>query len=357
MSENAEEYLSDEFEKELTESVLPPSDIHAYTELRSCADIYRMYKTNQLNVEPDFQRGMVWTDKEQTEFIDSLAKKLPIPSLCFSYDHNTEKYDVIDGSQRTRTIIRFLDKENWKLNKLEDIYENISDKTVKQIRKDHPQIYARIENLTIPITVIRYDRKKESHLEYIFTVFHRLNSGGRTLTNQEIRNAIYNGKLNDLLAELDKNEIWMKILNIKDNKNYRGRFEELILRFFSFYYNHKNYKGKLTSFLNDFMYNRKNIKDEEIEKYRRLFNDTLNLASNLIEKLPSQKGISKLFVETLLLGIAFNKDQLAQQKDTIINKYDDFERYWNTLGEELSGGTLIKNKVESRLKRTREIFS
>lgn len=39
-------------------------------------------------------------------------------------------------------------------------------------------------------------------MNYLFTIFHRLNSGGSKLTNQEIRNCIYNGDLNNLLKEI-----------------------------------------------------------------------------------------------------------------------------------------------------------
>lgn len=35
---------------------IPPDDIIAFNELRSCADLVRMYKENQLDIKPDFQR-------------------------------------------------------------------------------------------------------------------------------------------------------------------------------------------------------------------------------------------------------------------------------------------------------------
>ena len=70
----------------------PPSDIIAYNELRSCADLYRMYDKGILNITPDFQRNSVWSPPAQTRFIDSLIKQLPIPSMCFSLDFKTQKW-------------------------------------------------------------------------------------------------------------------------------------------------------------------------------------------------------------------------------------------------------------------------
>ena len=70
---------------------LPPPDIIAYNELRSCADLFRMYKEGILEIQPEYQREIVWTDADQTRFIDSLVKQLPIPSMCFSLDYKSQK--------------------------------------------------------------------------------------------------------------------------------------------------------------------------------------------------------------------------------------------------------------------------
>lgn len=63
---------------------LPPSDIVAYNELRSCADLFRMHQQKILEIQPEFQRDIVWKGPDQTRFIDSLIKQLPIPA-CASH--------------------------------------------------------------------------------------------------------------------------------------------------------------------------------------------------------------------------------------------------------------------------------
>jgi len=55
-----------------------PKEIIAYNELRSCADILRMYLNGQLKIQPDFQRDLVWSKPAQTRFVDSLTKQLPV---------------------------------------------------------------------------------------------------------------------------------------------------------------------------------------------------------------------------------------------------------------------------------------
>jgi hypothetical protein len=46
---------------------IPPADIVAYNELRSCADLARMHEEVILQITPDFQRDIVWQGTHQTE--------------------------------------------------------------------------------------------------------------------------------------------------------------------------------------------------------------------------------------------------------------------------------------------------
>ena len=55
--ETIEEEVNQSIEEDFDE--LPPTDIIAFNELRSCADIFRMYKSNQLEIQPYFQREVV----------------------------------------------------------------------------------------------------------------------------------------------------------------------------------------------------------------------------------------------------------------------------------------------------------
>ena len=197
----------EEERNDVTEAIVPPPDIVAFTEQRSCADIFRMYDKGQLDINPDFQRGEVWTNRSQTLFIDSLMKQLPIPSMCISLDIKTQKRLVIDGLQRITSIVKFLNpKEVWKLAKVDDADGRISGKTTERIRLNNNEIYDIVENVTIPITVLRCDYSNDNHMRYLFQIFYRLNSGGNKLYNQEIRNCIFQGDFNDLLKSLVRTE-------------------------------------------------------------------------------------------------------------------------------------------------------
>lgn len=56
---------------EVSES--PPNDIVAFNELRSCSDLKRLHDIGQLEIQPDYQRDIVWQPPAQTRFVDSLG--------------------------------------------------------------------------------------------------------------------------------------------------------------------------------------------------------------------------------------------------------------------------------------------
>jgi len=292
---------------------VPPSDIVAYNELRSCADLFRMHQKGILEIQPDFQRKVVWKDSDQTRFIDSLIKQLPIPSMCFSLDFKTQKWIVIDGLQRISAIVRFLKGADWKLSKLDDITPAIAGKSVAAIKDEDSDLhkyYGLIENLSIPITILRCDYTKKEHMEYLFTIFHRLNSGGMRLNNQEIRNCIYEGSFNTMLKELDQFSIWRRLNKMKPKEDYRFTKQELILRFFTFSDKHSKYSGGLSKFLNTYMQDNRNLSDEKINNKKEFFTKTVECVDEKIFDKRSPPKISITLMEALLIGVGKNLDSV-----------------------------------------------
>jgi uncharacterized protein with ParB-like and HNH nuclease domain len=340
---------------------IPPPDVIAYNELRSCADLYRMHTQGILQIQPEFQREIVWKNPDQTRFIDSLVKQLPIPSMCFSLDYKTQKWQVIDGLQRMATIIRFLSGQNWTLSQLDDIEPKLSGQPVSKFVDENSDLhvyYTRVENLTLPITVLRCDYSKKSHIHYLFTIFHRLNTGGMKLNNQEIRNCIYAGQFNQLLKELNKNSAWMKLNKMKQEVSYRFTKQELILRLFAFHDHYTNYKGRLARFLTDYMDDNKNPGPQFIEEKERLFERTVNLTYRKIfeGKVPAKLSITVL--EAILVGVSHNLNYLeAQPTSKVKELYNRLLAHEELTEEKLIEGLSGKTRVINRLSTAINIFS
>lgn len=340
---------------------VPPPDIIAYNELRSCADLFRMYTQKILEIQPEFQRDFVWQAPQQTRFIDSLIKSLPIPSMCFALDNKQQKWMVIDGLQRISTIIRFLEGGDWKLSKLDDIDKNIAGQSVAEMkinRSDLHQYYTRVENLSIPVTVLRCDFNNDTHLDYLFTIFHRLNTGAVKLNNQEIRNCIYGGELNNLLKKLDQFPAWRKINKMKVGGLHRFTKQEIILRFFAFHDRHKKYTGHLAKFLNDYMYDFRNPGESYLQNKKELFQKTVNCLYEKVfdEKSPKKTPITVL--EGLLVGIGKNIDILSSQSTSHIKNKAQKVTSHNVFSEKsLTEGLSKKPRVIERLDTAIQIFS
>lgn len=338
----------------------PPNDIVAYNELRSCADLYRMFEAGDLNISPEFQREIVWKSPLQTRFIDSLIKQLPIPSLCFSYDYKNEEWQVIDGLQRISSIIKFLDKKSdWVLSPLKDVDPRISGISAKKFHeKGTPEekLRRRVENATLPITVLRCDPSLPSHSNYLFTIFHRLNTAGVKLNNQEIRNCIYSGKFNDLLKKLDSNKNWLALNGIKTPKNDRFRRQELILRFFAFCDRYEDYKEGLAKFLNDYMREKRNVSQLDLDVMELHFEEVVNIINDKLGSSIAGKINLTLF-EALLVGVGRNVDKLQtedkQSMEARLKALQDHEEFSDA---KLSEGLSKTARVLGRLNAAVQVF-
>jgi len=338
---------------QIDEGEVPPDDVIAYNELRSASDLNRMHNDKTLTINPDFQRNFVWPETDQTRFIDSLIKQLPIPSMCFSLDYKSQKWQVIDGLQRMSTITKFLNDPNWTLSKTKDIDNRIAGKTTSEIKSKFPDLYKRVENLTLPITILRCDYTKKKHSEYIFMIFNRLNTGGLKLNNQEIRNAVYQGAFNEFLKECALSPKWKVISGNK--KDLRFKTVELILRFFAFYGVANKYEGKLSSFLNDYMHDHRFDSDNETK--RLLFDDTVGVLEKINKKM-KKINISNTVLEGLLYGVAKNVNTLKNKRSSVIEKY--YKKLINSKSfseQNIREGILKKSKVIDRLKTAEKIFS
>jgi hypothetical protein len=338
----------------------PPPDVVSFNELRSCADLVRLFEEGTLEIQPHFQREVVWKKPDQSRFIDSLVKQLPIPSMCFSLDFKTQKWQVVDGLQRMTAIVSFLGKDsNWRLSNLADIDPRIAARTASQLIAEggEPEtLYRRVRNLSLPITVIRCDYSKESHANYLFTIFHRLNAGGVRLNNQEIRNCIYSGSFNNLLYDLDAVTEWKATKDKLPGKGSRFRSVELILRFFALHENNQAYSGQMAKFLNDYMHQYRFASAEELDAKRHLF----VRAASLLARSLSHEGMAKpsnTLIDAALVGIAHNIEELEPLSEADLGaRLALLKEHPSLSPANLKSDTTATEKVKSRLSAARQIF-
>lgn len=342
----------EELENEEYSYAIPPQNIYSYTETRSCYDIVRMLSDNDLSRTPDFQREDVWELPQKTRFIDSLLKKLPIPSMCFSVDAN-DSYIAIDGKQRTGVIFDFLSKNNldYKLSDLEDVDPRISGKTLKEIHENNPEVFKAVGNLSIPINVIKCDYTRKDNLTYIYRIFQRLNTGGLKLNNQEIRNCVYRGNFIELINDCNKNTNWCNwVEKLANDKRMKG--PERILLFLCMHYKLEHYENKLSVFMSDFLAEHQNENDSWLAKQKKLFLNTINIASKI--KLDSARNV---YVDAILYGISKNINNCKDKSDVELqNLYTTLMSDIAFVPDKLKAGTSNKAQLLERYNAARRIF-
>jgi hypothetical protein len=198
---------------------------------------------------PSFQRRFVWPLKTSSRFIESLLLGLPVPGIFLWRDEDTKKLVIIDGQQRLQTLLYFYEGifhntgKEFSLYKCESQYEGITYKSLTEEDR------RRLNDSIIHATIVRQDEPSDDYSS-IFHIFERLNTASITLTNQEIRNALYHGEFNDFIIELNNTPHWRALWGKPSN---RFRDVELILRFFALYYDGDQYKPTMKSFLNLFI--------------------------------------------------------------------------------------------------------
>src|SRR5690625_1073691 len=69
-------------------------------------ELLDMYRNDELEISPDYQRLFRWREENQSRFIESLILEMPIPPI---YVIETEEgvYELIDGLQRLSSYFHF----------------------------------------------------------------------------------------------------------------------------------------------------------------------------------------------------------------------------------------------------------
>lgn len=235
-------------------------DVHGLVRRMKSGDIY----------VPSFQRKNVWKQKQKCRFIESLLLGLPVPGIFLSRE-DSEKLIVIDGQQRLKTLQEFYgdSENNIKGFELKDLDSRFNKKSYNTLSSEDRR---QLDNAIIHTTIIRQDEPNDGDSS-IYLIFQRLNTGGTALHPQEIRAALYHGKFNELLETLNKDSTWRKLYGAQSP---RKKDEELILRFFAFYFWHEKYEKPMVEFLNGYMNSNKKLAAQSKKQLTSLFIKTVN---------------------------------------------------------------------------------
>ncbi len=247
----------------------------------SFRELIARYDDNEL-VKPELQRNYVWDRAEASRFIDSILLGLPVPSIFLAKTPD-EKLLIIDGYQRIMTVRDFVkgvfsdDNTPFSLSNSDRIHERWRGKNFAQLIEEEKR---KIRNTTIHAIIFMQQHPEKGDTS-LYQIFERINTSGRSLLPQEIRNCVYQGALNSLLFELNTNAKWRSLWGA-ETQDSRMYDLEMILRFFTlsddliFDSNANPAKISLKKSLNEYM--GKVRSQLEIDELREKFIQTVDFA-------------------------------------------------------------------------------
>lgn len=315
---NMEDGFDDADEEEGNEVVkynpYNPKLIRVDTKTFSIGQMNDLIERGDVDLSPDFQRGFVWNDiTKKSRLIESLLLRIPIPVFYFAQDEDG-LFQVVDGVQRLTVINSFMNNE-FKLKNLEYLSECNGKYFKKQGAKfdSLEDMYVRrIEQTQLFVNVI--DPQTPGKVKY--DIFKRINTGGKVLNNQEIRNCLANSRTRNLLHELSTSKDFLRATR-KSISAARMADDELVLRFIAFYLiDHKivinEYKGVMNELLDETVEILNGLELNRFKEIRQRFFQAMNNAFYLFGDNTFRKA--NFINKALFLGISRVLCDIVPQK-------------------------------------------
>lgn len=204
---------------------------------------------DEIDLQPDFQRGEVWTSPKKKLLIDSILRNWHIPPIHVVALHDG-RFEVLDGQQRLTAIKEFVENRFAIDGNIEPTDEHIRLLHGKKYKDLDEETKRDFDRFTLKLNEITdYNHGEPSEL------FHRLNQTVK-LTSSEARNAIYGAMRTDIASIVEYMEKCGVNKDILGFSNSRMAYNDMLSRIVVFLEN-----GGLRAKLNDSILN-KRYRDE-----------------------------------------------------------------------------------------------
>ncbi|MHB8261065.1 MAG: DUF262 domain-containing protein [Bacteroidia bacterium] len=227
-------------------------------------DLFDTYKKGNLDLSPDYQRNFIWSINDQRYLISSIKRNNPIPNF-FLLETAKGKYEMVDGQQRSRTILSFVDKQ------FTDEAGLLFDETVNKAMWGYE----------FPVTIIT-----DTEGEEIYKFYAIVNKTGIHLNKPEVRKAEhYDTILLNLINEITNSKKF-KLLKVFSDSSLKRMNDtefvaELIVLIKKGHVDKKNY-------LDDYFKN--DISKNDAAEIKRTFNEVLDNINFLNSHYPLAKS-------------------------------------------------------------------
>ncbi|AEG49677.1 protein of unknown function DUF262 [Sphingobium chlorophenolicum L-1] len=267
-------------------------------------------------VIPVYQREFTWEPARKSRFIESLVMGLPIPFLFF-WEMENGKLEIVDGSQRLRTLQEYI-LNDFQLNGLEELPSlngtRFTDLTPSRQRK--------IKNRSIRGIILNEHADDQAR----FDMFERINTGSKQANTAEVRRGALRGPFLDLVVELARLPKFSRLAPVSGKSEKERIPEELVTRFFAYGDGLDEYRENPAQFL--FEYTRRMNEDFEsnpalVEEYRSRFMQMLDFVERAFpigfRKASNPNSTPRVRFEAIAIG---SYHALAEKPDLLDNPPD-----------------------------------
>ena len=239
--------------------------------------IFSYFKSGAFEIPP-FQRNYVWDVRKASKLIESFIIGLPVPQV-FLWQKEKSKLSIIDGQQRLSSIYFFLSGRFPRSDKVAEIRKRMSGvaRLSDEILHDddlfsdfkltfsrgyespfNGKKYSTLDtdikaDLDLrPLRSITVKQDDPQNNDSMYEIFNRLNTGGVNLKPQEIRMSLNHSEFFEMLATLNENTLWRKLIKMEELDKHSKDVELLTRAFAMLIYHEKYSSNSMIQFLNNF---------------------------------------------------------------------------------------------------------
>lgn len=345
-----------------------PDQIDIVTKQMTVDLLLSRLRRGVLDLAPDFQRKAgIWTDGRQSQLIESLLLKIPVPTFYAAETDTDESWEMVDGIQRLTAIARFIEPEMTADGPLvlKDL-QYLSQLNGCSYKDLSGGLKTRLHETQFIVNVIGHRTPPKVK----FNIFARINTGGLPLTYQELRHALIPGPARELLKDMAQRPSFLTATQ-GSVSDARMSDREMVLRFLAFVMiDPSDYRANdLDEFLREAMEDLNDLPAERVTGLRDSFDHAMRASERIFEnhafrkQFRDQSGrrpINKALFETVSVNLAHRTDaqvaRLTERRDEVNEAFielledPEFER-------SISVGTGDRRKVRYRFSAIDSLLS
>lgn len=297
---------------------------------------------------PEYQRELVWSEVEQSRFIESILMNLPVPYIFLADtgagSHREGRLEIIDGSQRLRTLARFVENDLI-LDGLKKL-PLLNGFCFRDLTKPRQLRFKRYTLRSIELTR-HLDEEARREL------FDRLNTGGKKLKDMEQRRGSNDGPFLKFIEELAKDLKFRRLCPLSESKVERREYEELVLRFFAYKDRYQAFEHDVEPFLTGYLVDMNecfSANPAMASGVKKVWEDMLNFVEETypcgFKKNGANQSVPRIRFEALAVGSSLAISEKENLKVSSVNWLFTPEFKAHTRSDAANSRTKVMGRIE-----------